>query len=240
MRAIRRAVKRLVEFRGLDETAAVRERLAERSAVHRDRGWPYCPVDMGDLLFRLRGLAPSGDALEVGMATGSTALYLLAGLPSHRLVSIDHAHGDFDREGEWLIREAGLADRHQLIEADSVAVLPQLWREGRRFSLAFLDGWKGFDRLWVDTFYCAQMLTVGGYIVFDDSRMPAVRKGIRLLRRYYEFEPLDSYSLIGGWKQRVWHLLSTRSLHRPYFALRKRAEIDETRAGSEYGFWRPF
>ena len=80
-----------------------------------------------------------------------------------------------------MIAKAGFAARHTLIEEDSARVLPRLEAAGERFDVMFLDGWKTFDHVWVDTFYCARMLKVGGYIMFDDARMKAVRKANSLL-----------------------------------------------------------
>jgi hypothetical protein len=119
-------------------------------------------------------------------------------------------------------------------------VLPQLWSAGERYDLVFLDGWKTFDHMWVDTFYCAKMLTVGGFMMFDDARMPAVRKCVALLRTHYGFEGFDTYSLVGGNRQRLWHLLTTKSNLPPYLVLRKAREIEDTPAGSTFDFWSPF
>jgi hypothetical protein len=139
-----------------------------------------------------------------------------------------------------LIQSAGLSNRHQLVEENSISALPKLHDSGLQFNLIFLDGWKGFDHIWVDTFYCARMLQMGGYLVFDDARMQAVRKCISILRRYYEFEPVDTYAMVGGFRQRIWHLLTSRSFRLPYVALRKIKPIGETDAGRYYDFWKSF
>ena len=191
-------------------------------------------------MYLLAKSAPDQDALEVGFATGSTALYILSGLKSGRLTSIDYAQDEFEREGEKLIRDSGLYSRHKLIEENSIKALPRLYDLERQFNLIFLDGWKTFDHLWVDTFYCARMLKVGGYIIFDDARMPAVRKCISILSRYYQFEVIDNYALVGGYRQRIWHLLSTRSYLPPYVALKKVREIGATDAGRQFDFWKSF
>lgn len=233
---MRKAIKLATEYRGSADTSTVRSLLQ----LKRREGWPYCPADQGDLLYFLAKSAPDQDALEVGFATGSTALYILSGLDSGKLISIDYAQDAFDREGVSLIQQSGFASRHQLIEENSIAALPKIYGSGQQFNLIFLDGWKTFDHVWVDTFYCARMLRVGGHIVFDDARMQAVRKCISLLRRYYDFEPVDSYAKVGGLRQRIWHVLTTRSLHPPYAVLKKAKPINETEAGRRYDFWKPF
>lgn len=213
-----------------------------RAELDRTRhpGWPYCPPDEGDLLYQLAAAAPIKTALEVGFATGSTAAYMLTGLGSGNLTSIDYDQDHFERAGEALLARMDLSGRHTLIEADSVVALPALDKAGQRFGLIYLDGWKTFDRIWVDTFYSARMLVRDGYIVFDDARMPAVRKCMALLTRYYGFRRLDTYAYAGGRGQKIWHLLSTRSTLPPYAALQKTTEIGQSVAGKQYDFWAPF
>jgi len=229
-------IKRALVYRGLPETETVRAVVA---ASRRD-GWPYCPADEGDVLFQLAAAVPDQDALEVGFATGTSAAYILSGLGSGRLTSIDYDQDHFGREGVRLVETLGLANRHRLIERDSVEALPELHSSGLRYGLVFLDGWKTFDRVWVDTFYCARMLTVGGVIVFDDAQMPAVRKCISLLERYYGFIGVDDPRPAGGWRQRMWHVVTTRSVRRPYMALRKPIDVDDTEAGRRFDFWKRF
>ncbi len=220
--------------------AAATQHLRSLIDEGRRSDWPYCPPDEGDLLYELASRTPAGRALEVGCATGSTSIYMLAGMPQGTLTSIDFAHGDHERSGEALIARAGFADRHRLIEDNSVAILPSLLAAGERFDLIFLDGWKSFDHVWVDTFYCARMLAVGGYVVFDDARMAAVQKCASLLRTHYAFEPVDAYSLVGGARLRAWHAMMARGLQPPYLALRKTVEIAQSPAGRKFDFWSPF
>jgi predicted O-methyltransferase YrrM len=229
-------VRRSAKYRGHPDTGVIRTALG---AARRD-GWPYCPDDEGDLLYQLAAEAGTQGALEVGLATGSTAAYMLHGLGAGHLTSIDYDQNEYEREGEKLIASLGFTPRHRLIEDNSIRALPDLHASGARFGLVFLDGWKTFDHMWVDTFFCAHMLSRGGYMVFDDARMPAVRKCISLLRRYYQFAEVDNYARVGGGRLRIWHLLSTRTTLRPYVALRKTMELSETAAGRQFDFWQAF
>jgi predicted O-methyltransferase YrrM len=229
-------VRRTAKYSGLPETAPIRAALTAASRA----GWPYCPADEGDLLFLLAKAAGEQNALEVGFATGSTAAYMLHGLGTGQLTSIDYDQNHYEREGEKLVQSLGFAARHRLIEDNSIRALPELHASGARYGLVFLDGWKTFDHMWVDTFYCARMLNAGGYMVFDDARMPSVRKCISLLRAYYQFAVVDSYARIGGGKLRVWHALSTRTPLQPYVALQKVVDLDKTEAGRQFDFWKPF
>src|SRR5687767_4053196 len=223
---LREFVRRTATYRGLDETEPIRASLA----ASRRAGWPYCPDDEGDLLFELARITGDQHALEVGFATGSTAAYILHGLGVGHLTSIDYKQNQFERSGEALVRRLGFEQRHRLIEDNSIRALPALEQSGARYGLVFLDGWKTFDHLWVDTFYCARMLNRGGFMVLDDARMPAVRKCLSILRRYYGFEDIDTYGRVGRWKLRAWHWLSTRTVRPPYVALQKALDLDKTEA----------
>jgi predicted O-methyltransferase YrrM len=229
-------IKKRIAYSGDRATALLRDYISK----HGIHGWPYCAPDEGDMLYRFACNFEGGDALEVGMATGSTAGYLLAGIGPGTVTSIDYNQDNHERSGERLVDELGFSDRHHLIEENSSKVLPKLWSECKRYDVIFLDGWKGFDHMWVDVFYCAKMLKKGGFIAFDDARMPAVRKCISILEKYYGFERVDTYRFCGGWKQRLWHLLSSRSLRSPYAALTKHVEIENTAAGMKFDFWRGF
>lgn len=229
-------IRRKAKYEGLAETRPIRDALAAAARP----GWPYCPADEGDLLYLLAREVADQGALEVGFATGSTAAYMLQGLGEGRLTSIDYDQNHYEREGEKLVKALRFETRHRLIEDNSIRVLPNLDASGARCGLVFLDGWKTFDHMWVDTFYCARMLNRGGYMVFDDARMPAVRKCVALLQAYYQFASVDTYARVGGSRLKLWHLLSTRTPLRPYIALQKVVELKDTDAGRHFDFWKPF
>lgn len=221
---------------GMAATRHVREQID----ANRHVGWPYCPPDEGDLLYVLATAIGPQDALEIGFATGSTAAYMLSGLGEGRLTSIDYDQDRYERAGETLLHALGVAGRHTLIEKDSIQALPALLEARRRFGLVFIDGWKTFDHIWVDTFYAARLLNRGGYLVFDDGRMQSVRKCVSLLVRYYGFKRLSTYDRVGGPGLRLWHLLSTRSFLAPYILVQKTLDLSETAAGTRFDFWRSF
>ncbi len=233
---VKQFIRKATKYRGLPETEHVRHVLA----VARRAGWPYCPDDEGDVLFRFAKMAEGQPALEVGFATGSTAAYMLSGLGSGNLTSVDYDQNHFDRAGEKLISAMGFSSRHRLVEKNSIQVLPALLETGARFGLVFLDGWKTFDHLWVDVFYAARMLNLGGHLILDDAGMPAVRKCVSLLRRYYQFQDIDSYRHIGGTRLRAWHLMTTRSARRPYVVLQKTMDVEQSAAGRTFDFWMTF
>jgi len=206
--------------------------------------YPYCPSYEGDLLYRLAARPEISRAIEIGFATGSTALYLLEAIASKggAVFSIDYKQDDFDNLGIETVAASPRRDAHTLLEGNSNLLLPRLLDQGERFDLVFLDGWKVFDHLLVDVYYTARMLREGGYMFFDDANMPSTRKVISLLSRYYQFEEID-YSAFGeGWRHLAWFALSQGGLRwgRPYRAFRKPRDFDKLPAISRYDFWSSF
>ena len=108
----------------------------------------------------LTQLSADCDALEVGFATGGAAAYILAGPHSGKLISIDYAPDSYFRLGTKLVNPLGFQNRYKLIEEDSVVALPKIYESSERFNLVFVDGWKSFDRIWVDVFYCSHIVSV--------------------------------------------------------------------------------
>ena len=78
MHAIKEYLKRYFCPAPLQSTRDVAQRVAEAQLSH--RGLPFCPPHEGDLLYQLASAPSVHRCLEIGFATGSTALYLLAGI----------------------------------------------------------------------------------------------------------------------------------------------------------------
>ena len=74
-RLAKQATKRLLAYQPLVATEGVRRLLSQTYEV----AAPYCPPAEGDLLYTLVTTHRLARCLQVGFATGSTALYLLAG-----------------------------------------------------------------------------------------------------------------------------------------------------------------
>lgn len=241
MHEIKEQLKRLFCPAPLQSTRDVAQRVAEAQLSH--RGLPFCPPHEGDLIYQLAS-APSDRCLEIGFATGSTALYLLAGIEGKEngeVVSIDFKQSDFEYLGCRMVSQSANASRHTLIEGNTNTVLPEMFKDGVRFDLAFLDGWKVFDHLLLDVYYAVRMLNEGGYIVFDDARMKSTRKVISILIRYYGFSEVN-YSKYETWKHRVWFGLSQgmKDWRRPYRAFVKPAGFATLPAITVFDFWKGF
>lgn len=138
--------------------------------------------------------------IEVGLAYGASALTILATLrrispDGFQHTAIDpYQRGVFGGTGLTVIREEGFGGNFRFHEDFSSTILPKLLAEEESFDLAYIDGSHLFEEVFIDTYYLAHMVRVGGILLFDDCMDPHVAKVIRFLRRNYE-SVLEPYSL---------------------------------------------
>lgn len=130
--------------------------------------------------------------LEVGMANGVSSLAILEHLPKGgTLTSIDpHQSTEWHGAGLRNIADAGVADRHRVIEVPDYLALPELLETGERFDLVFIDGWHSFDYVMLDMFYADLLLRPGGVMGFDDCEMAATRRALRFLTSHRPYKEL--------------------------------------------------
>jgi cephalosporin hydroxylase len=122
------------------------------------------------------------NTLEVGMAFGGSSLIfadigrtVCAG--GYRHTAIDPYQSTvWDGVGMQCLEAAGLQKFIELFEEPSCLVLPHLLSEGRRFGVIYVDGSHLFEDVFVDAYFCARLLTVDGYLLFDDSSNRHVAK----------------------------------------------------------------
>lgn len=137
------------------------------------------------------------NTLEIGMAYGLSSLFICQA--HHDAGSGNHIAIDPFQERAWKsigllnIKRAGLENKLKFFEEGSEKVLPQLYLQGEKIDFAFIDGNHLFDYTLVEFFYLDRILTLGGYIVFDDLWMPSVRKVVSfvLRNRSYELIPIQ-------------------------------------------------
>lgn len=231
---IKQAVKSLLAYEPLPETEAVRALLAGA----RVPGQPFTPDDEGDLLFDLIRKNGFRDCLEIGFYTGSTALFMAAAVAEGGHVTSASVDDEATvAAGRARLAAAGLADRHTHIAGDSTCILPKMRADGRRFDFVYMDGWKTLDHLTFEVFAVNEMLATGGAIVFDDTNMPSVRDVIRLMIRNYGYEEIRYADHHQGTRLRLFQILTTRSMHRPYRALIKRIATEDQPAKTDYTFY---
>lgn len=155
------------------------------------------PLAYAEALYKVVAAQRPSTALEVGHATGTSALAMGAALASRRaenarLISIDPGQADGWQDiGRTAMRTAGLDDLHELVEEFDYLALPRLLADGVRLQFAYIDGWHTFDYVLLDFFYIDKMLDEGGVIGFNDCGWPATHKVLRFLcghRRYSEID----------------------------------------------------
>lgn len=156
----------------------------------------HIPVAYAEALFRVvRDLRPRA-CVEIGLALGTSALAILAGLESGggegRLISIDPKQRDKWRSaGRAAVERAGYAERHELlVEADFTA-LPALFRMDLRAEFGYIDGWHTFDHAMLDFWYIDRMMPVGGVVAFNDCGLAGVDKAIGFVQSHRRYEELN-------------------------------------------------
>ncbi len=235
--ALKRHIKKVLQYRPLLETADVRAAIETVSV----EGLPYCPPEEGDLLFSLIRSNGYKKCLETGFHTGSTALYMAAALGrcEGTIVSICLDNDEGVERGLNLLRTTGFEGRHQLVRANSNKALSEMFLAEDKFDFIFMDGWKTFDHLAFEMYLFNQLLETGGVIAFDDSYMPSVRKAIALLNVYYGYQEVD-YASHGQTKRlRLLQMITRRSPRRPYRAFKKIIETDDQKPFLDWNFYRP-
>jgi predicted O-methyltransferase YrrM len=129
--------------------------------------------------------------LEIGMANGLSSLYMLQALKENnngKLTSIDpFQSSQWKSAGLFNVREAGLSDRHTLIESKSYAALPELLVKNAKYDLIFIDGMHLFDYTLIDVFYSYLLCHVGSLIVIDDVLHKAPAKVVKFMDTNYKF-----------------------------------------------------
>eukprot|EP00041_Stephanoeca_diplocostata_P015291 m.291696 g.291696 ORF g.291696 m.291696 type:complete len:402 (-) comp19984_c0_seq1:293-1498(-) len=151
--------------------------------------------------------------VEVGFACGisaasiATAHHTLATQPAKhdrkmgktgRHYAIDPAAGDATHElqrtaykgaGQRLIRTLGLEEYFHLLPVPSHQGLSTLLSDhgAASFQMVFIDGMHLFDFVIMEMYYADKLLSVGGFLVFDDVQMPGVQEAVLfvLQNRHY-------------------------------------------------------
>jgi predicted O-methyltransferase YrrM len=154
----------------IDDLFARADRDFIRSAISREEG---------SLLRDLASRPSVRTTIEIGCANGISGLYICSGLSGKKGVShtaIDPFQTrDFGNRGVESIRRAGFSF-FTLLDKPSEIALPELLSAGVKADLAFIDGLHTADQTMVDFYYVDRLLSVGGFVVFDDVNSAAVSK----------------------------------------------------------------
>lgn len=128
--------------------------------------------------------------LEVGLALGCSALAIADrhraanATPTGQHVAIDPFQDSvWDDCGVLAIDAAGLAPYCSIVRDFSWKALPRLCESGMDFGLLYIDGSHLFEDVFLDFFYCARLVSLGGVVLFDDASDRHVAKVVRFVRR---------------------------------------------------------
>ena len=128
--------------------------------------------------------------LEIGMAFGISAFYILSSSPDISLISIDpHQKTDWKSSGVKLIKKMNYDTKHTLITEKSYVAMPDLLQKHgeESFDFIFIDGFHTFDYTLVDVFYAILLVKTGGIILIDDALHRGVAKCVRYIDTNYRF-----------------------------------------------------
>jgi predicted O-methyltransferase YrrM len=132
----------------------------------------------------------NGNCLEIGMANGISAFYILSNNNVKHLISIDPFQNEqWKNVGIKFLKEYNMSDRHTLYEKKSYIALPELLNKygSNYFDLIFIDGWHTFDYTLVDFFYANLLLKIGGMIIIDDVLHAGVKQCVNYILTNYKF-----------------------------------------------------
>ena len=126
--------------------------------------------------------------LEIGMAFGISALYILSNLQT-KLISVDpFQSSQWNNKGLQLLQEFSFNKRHILYEMKNYVALPKILEKFKEdsFEFIFIDGFHTFDYTLIDFFYSNLILKIGGIIIIDDALHSGVQKCIAYITTNYK------------------------------------------------------
>lgn len=118
--------------------------------------------------------------LEVGFSFGMSTCHILTAhevTGGNEHIAIDPFQMSKYYQGTGLINvtHSGLLSRLTWVKELSNIALPRMFANGEKFDLCFVDGSHIFTDIFVDAYFCMQMLPMGGTLILDDCWLAAVR-----------------------------------------------------------------
>lgn len=148
-------------------------------------------------------------SIEIGCAYGISSLYICNALserPNASHVIIDpYELTDWSGVGLCNLEKAGFTS-YEFIEKPSESALPALLESGRTFDFALIDGFHRFEHALLDFFYLDRLLNVDGLLLFDDARLPPVRKVLRYVTKFPNYQLIgfvEVHGRKGTWQRRI-------------------------------------
>jgi len=138
--------------------------------------------------------------LEIGLGYGaSCALFTACHRAAGAAPSKQHVGIDPFQTSQWkdatptLLKSAGLAEYADILRRLSCLELPELVAAGRKFELIYIDGSHLFEDVFVDFYFCRQLLSPRGIVAFDDCASAHIAKVLKYITTSLseQFEELD-------------------------------------------------
>jgi len=169
----------------------VLRRLEQEAAAE---GIPIVGPVVGRLLSLLAGTTGARRVLELGTASGYSAIFLARGCSCApgAVTTVEH-DPEMARRAGANIREAGCADAVEVLQGSAGEVLPRL---APPFDLAFLDIDK--EGYLAALPQCRRLLRPRGLLVADNTAFPAASDFVRALSGSGDWEAVHLFSYLPG------------------------------------------
>lgn len=174
-------------------------------------------LDYGIFIYNLIIRNKFTKTLEIGLAYGSSALFICSALKNLESTGLKTYHYAVDpnQTKQWKsiarlnIQRLGYKNATIVEEPDYLG-LPKILKERvenkkwlgskfeptyERFQLIFIDGWHTFDYTLLDFFYADLLLEAGGYMIVDDAKFDALKELDKYLYSNYKFYEKVHYEM---------------------------------------------
>jgi predicted O-methyltransferase YrrM len=154
-------------------------------------------LEQGIFLQKIFNLVQPKNTLEVGLAYGISALFILE---MHKMNNQKNGfHIAIEPDEYWgkaaihNIEKAGLINYFKVERFFSDQILPKLYLEGYRIQYAYVDTTKRFDVVFQDCYFLDKMLDIGGVIILDDcgGSWPGVQRVARYMLNLPHYKLID-------------------------------------------------
>jgi hypothetical protein len=142
-----------------------RRLLEERPCFHGPLGNKDWSVSPKGLSYLARTVRPGWRTLEIG-AGYSTVVFALRGA-EHAVIA--PVREEFERIEAWAAGHGLSFDNVSFLQGVSEHILPTL--ETGPLDLVLIDGWHAFPSPFINWYYAAERLKIGGIVVLDDTQL---------------------------------------------------------------------
>jgi predicted O-methyltransferase YrrM len=144
-------------------------------------------ISEGLFMFDLARRVQARKTMEVGLASGYSAVFFLAAVHANgggTHVAMDpFENSAYAGVALQKVKQIGMERNFRFLEEFSYIAIPQLARKGEKFDVIFIDGNHRFDDVFVDFTLADQVCAPGGYILLHDRWMPSIQRAVSFISR---------------------------------------------------------